>query len=95
LLTVKECIPGTSFLTRSAHLRTASVSRLEEALSLPWIERLPGEKRIKCVHGQTFVMQRYVGCSLIRAHICHNEDVPPREARTEKNIATHVLDIPS
>ena len=80
LLTVKECVPGTAFLTRSAHLHTASVSRAEEALCLPWIERLPGAKRIKCIHGQTFVMQRYVGCTLIRAHISQNEGVAAPEA---------------
>ena len=65
----------TVFLARSAHLRTAFVRRPEEALCLPWIERLPGEKRIKNVHGQTFVMQHYFGFNLIRAHICHNEVV--------------------
>jgi hypothetical protein len=80
LLTVKECIPGSAFLHRSAHLRTAFVSRAEQALCLPWIERIPGEKRIKRVHGQTFVMQHYVGCTLIRAHICHDEGVPTPEA---------------
>ena len=80
MLTVKECIPGTAFLTRSAHLHTAFVRKPEEALCLPWIERLPGEKRIKSVHGQIFVMQHYVGCTLIRAHICHNEGVPDPQA---------------
>jgi hypothetical protein len=76
VLTVNECIPDASSLTRVVPLRIASISRPEEALDLPWIERLPGEKRIKRIHGQTFVMQHYVGCRLIRAHISHTNGLP-------------------
>jgi hypothetical protein len=76
-LLVKECVPGSGFLTltRVGRLRTAYVTRPEEALALPWIERLPGEKRIKVVHGQIFVMQLYLGFKVVRAHIWHEEEM--------------------
>src|SRR3981081_2159768 len=75
-LLVKECVPGSGFLTltRVGRLRTAYVTRAEEGLALPWIERLPGEKRIKVVHGQIFVMQCYLGFNVVRAHIWHEEE---------------------
>jgi hypothetical protein len=72
-LFVRECVPGGSFL-RAAAVRTAYVDAPREALALPWIEKLPGEKRIKVLHGQTFVVQHYVGCRLIRAHIFCDEE---------------------
>jgi hypothetical protein len=71
---VKECVPGASFLTRIGTVHIAYVIRPEEALALPWIEKLPGEKRIRFVHGQIFVMQHYLGCRLVRAHICRDEE---------------------
>ena len=77
-LTIKECVPGGSFPTRAPHMRTAIVRSTQEALSLPWIEKLPGEKRIKVLHGQVFIIQHYVGCKLIRAHICHDEERPEK-----------------
>ena len=68
-LSVRECIPFATPLLHDLPLRTASVSKPDEALSLPWIRRLPGEKRIQFVHGQIFVVQHYLGCTLARAHI--------------------------
>jgi len=73
-LFVKECAPHTFSFTRAAPLRFASVTTLEEALALPWIAKLPGEKRIRFLHGQIFVVQQYVGCKLIRAHLCPDEE---------------------
>jgi|GEM_PF-3878657 len=70
---VKECVPGSAFLNHGAALHTAYINRLEEALSLPWVQRLPGEKRIRFLHGQIFVMQHYLGCRVVRAHIYHRE----------------------
>jgi hypothetical protein len=55
-------------------LRAAYVSTPKQALALPWIEKLPGEKRIRFVHGQIFVIQHYLGCKLIRAHICRDQE---------------------
>jgi len=56
-----------------APLRTAYISAADEALALPWIEKLPGQKRIRFVHGQIFVIQHYQGLRVIRAHICRHE----------------------
>jgi hypothetical protein len=56
-----------------APLRTADIVTANEALALPWIEKLPGQKRIQFVHGQIFVIQRYMGMRVIRAHICRAE----------------------
>lgn len=72
-LVVRECVPAGAGFSRT-RLRGAYVNRLQEALSLPWIEKLPGEKRVRFVHGQIFVIQKYVGCELIRAHISHGEE---------------------
>ena len=72
-LFVRECVPGGLFL-RAADVRTAYVDAPREALGLPWIAKLPGEKRIKVLHGQTFVVQNYVGCRLIRAHIFNDDE---------------------
>jgi hypothetical protein len=77
-LLVRECVPTGSFSNRAIPLRTAYVSTPKQALALPWIEKLPGEKRIRFVHGQIFVIQHYVGCRLIRAHICYEEERWPR-----------------
>jgi hypothetical protein len=73
-LLVRECVPARYFPDRAMPLRTAYVTTPKQALELPWIEKLPGEKRIRFVHGQIFVIQHYVGCRLIRAHICHEEE---------------------
>jgi len=59
---------------REAPLRTAYISTANEALSLSWIEKLPGQKRIRFVHGQIFVIQRYMGMRVIRAHICRADE---------------------
>jgi hypothetical protein len=70
MLIVKQCVP---FLAFSSHptvpLRTACIGTPNEALSLPWIKGLPGEKRVRFFYGQIFVVQHYLGCRLIRAHI--------------------------
>lgn len=58
-------------------LHTARARTLKEALTLPWIEKLPGEKRVRFLGGQIFIIQNYVGCQLIRAHICHDEQQSP------------------
>jgi len=70
LLLVTECIPNGCHLEHLGRLRIAQVSKTAEALTLPWIEKLPGAKRIKLLHGQVFILQDYLGCKLIRAHIC-------------------------
>jgi len=69
LLFVRECIPMGSGFTRITRLRTARVEKPQEALKLPWIAKLPGEKQVRFIDGQIFVLQKYVGCRLIRAHI--------------------------
>ena len=60
-------------VAHEAPLRTAQVSTANEALTLPWIEKLPGQKRIRFVHGQIFVIQHYMRMRVIRAHICRAE----------------------
>jgi hypothetical protein len=72
-LLVTECVPNGYCLDRFSRPRANHVSRATEALALPWIEKLPGEKRIKFLHGQVFVVQDYLGSKLIRAHISHAE----------------------
>ena len=81
LLLVKECVPAMVSVAHEAPLRTAYVSTANEALALPWIEKLPGQKRIRFVYGQIFVIQHYLGMRVIRAHICRDEErrsSPPR-----------------
>jgi len=72
-LIVKECVPFSAPLPHAGRSRTAHISNPDEALSLPWIERLPGEKRIQFLHGQVFVVQHYLSCKLARAYIYRNE----------------------
>lgn len=60
---------------------------LKEALLLPWIEKLPGEKRVRFVNGQIFVVQKYVGCQLIRAHIRHDEGLTVFELSDNDRLA--------
>jgi hypothetical protein len=74
VLTVKECVPFFLLFSHRPALRAARVASFTEALSLSWITRLPGEKRIRFYHGQVFVVQRYLGFQLIRAQICHAQD---------------------
>jgi hypothetical protein len=69
-LMVRECVPAMASAGHEAPLRTAYISTANEALALPWIAKLPGQKRIQFVHGQIFVMQHYLGWRVIRAHIC-------------------------
>jgi hypothetical protein len=84
MLTVKECVPFFAFSHHpAAQLRTSQVASFGEALSLSWIRRLPGEKRVRFFCGQAFVIQRYLGSQLIRAQICHGQE-QPSEAATGK-----------
>jgi hypothetical protein len=70
MLTVQECVSLFSSAKRLAvHLRTAQVGSFSEALSVPWIRALPGEKRVRFLHGRLFVIQRYLGVELIRAQV--------------------------
>lgn len=86
---VRECVPAGSLLSRVTPLRTAYVSAPRDALVLPWIEKLPGEKRVRFVNGQIFVIQSYVGCHLIRAHIYHEqEQETPRVGDTDHAFKT-------
>jgi len=73
-LVVRECVPAGAGFTRVTRFHTAYVNRPQEALSLPWIEKMPGEKQVRFIAGQIFVVQKYVGCQLIRAHIFHDEE---------------------
>jgi hypothetical protein len=77
MLTVRECVP---FLTisnrRPRPLRATQVVSANQALSLSWIRALPGEKRVQFFRGQVFVIQRYQGVQLIRAHISHAQERP-------------------
>src|ERR1700719_5254415 len=75
MLTVKECVPFSLSSHRpAAQLRAAEVATFGEALSVSWIRRLPGEKRVRSFYGQAFVIQRYLGSQLIRAQICHGQE---------------------
>jgi len=73
-LFVRECVPAGAGFTRVTRLHTASVNRPQEALALPWIQKLPGEKLVRLIDGQVFVIQKYANCQLIRAHICRDEE---------------------
>jgi hypothetical protein len=73
-LLVRECVPhGYWFDDRLTRVKVNHVSTIAEALALPWIQRLPGEKRITILHGQFFVVQKCLGWKMIRAHISHSE----------------------
>jgi hypothetical protein len=74
LLRVTECVPNDYHVDLRVGLRVNHVGTEAEALGLPWIRRLPGEKRVKVLHGQVFVVQEYLGWKLIRAHISHAEN---------------------
>jgi hypothetical protein len=73
-LMVRECFPAMASVAHKAPLRTAYISKTNEALALSWIEKLPGQKRIRFVHGQIFVIQHYLGMRVIRAHICRADE---------------------
>jgi hypothetical protein len=74
---VKECVPFSAPLYRAALSRISYINKPDEALSLPWIERLPGEKRIQFLYGQLFVVQHYLSCRLARAHLYHDDTLSP------------------
>jgi hypothetical protein len=74
MLLVRECVPGKIFLAHEVPMRTAFIRTQDEALAIPWVDKLPGEKRIQFVHGQIFVVQRYLGCMLLRAHISPSDE---------------------
>jgi hypothetical protein len=72
MLKVQECVTFFASAKRLAgHLRTAQVASFTEALSVPWIRALPGEKRVRFLYGRLFVIQRYLGVELIRAQVFH------------------------
>jgi len=80
MLIVQECLPFVTFPSHSAiPTRVAHVDNPGDALTLPWIKGLPGEKRICFFRGQVFVIQRYLGFKLVRAHIYHAQQ-PTLEA---------------
>jgi hypothetical protein len=82
MLIVEQCVPFLAPFGRAAvRLRAAYIGSPSEALSLPWIKGLPGEKRVRFFRGQIFVVQHYQGCKLIRAHISHTRELP---CETEK-----------
>jgi len=74
LLFVRECVPAGAGFSRVTRLHTASVNSTQEALALPWIQKLPGEKQLRFIDGQVFVIQKYANCQLIRAHVCREEE---------------------
>ncbi len=77
MLMAKECVLFRAFSNRTAApLRAAHVGSPSDALSLPWIKGLPGEKRIRFFHGEVFAIQCYLGFKLVRAHICHVRERP-------------------
>ena len=73
-LMVRECVPAMAPSGHEAPLRTAYIRTPNEAVALSWIEKLPGQKRIRFVHGQIFVIQHYMGMRVIRAHICRADE---------------------
>ncbi len=77
MLMAKECVLFLALSNRTATpLRAAHVGSPSNALSLPWIKGLPGEKRIRFFHGEVFAIQCYLGFKLVRAHICHVRERP-------------------
>jgi hypothetical protein len=66
-LNVEEWVP--TFINSAAVPRTAGVSNLNEVLAIPWISKLPGNKRLRHFRGQTVVVQYYLGYKLVRAHV--------------------------
>jgi hypothetical protein len=72
-LRVTECVPNGYYPDRLGRLRVNHVGTMAEALTLPWVQRFPGEKRIKFLHGQVFVIQEYLGWKVIRAHISQTQ----------------------
>jgi hypothetical protein len=66
-LIVREYVP--QFIAQNGPLHTSIVERLDQVLAVPWIARLPGEKRLVYSHGKRVVIQEYSGCHLVRAHV--------------------------
>lgn len=67
LMRVTEHLP--SFVSRSTPARIEVVNDAEQALHLPWIAKLPGEKNIEHWRGRVVIMQHYLRHNLIRAQI--------------------------
>jgi hypothetical protein len=91
MLTVKECVPFFLLFSHRPALRAAQVASFGEALSLSWIRKLPGEKRIRFFYGQVFVVQRYLGFQLIRAQICHAQDESSNAPLSEASSCDHFI----
>jgi hypothetical protein len=66
-LRVTEHLP--TFVSRAMPVRRNVVNEPEQALHLPWIAKLPGEKRIEPWHGRVVIMQHYLHHKLVRAQI--------------------------
>lgn len=64
---VTEHLP--SFVSRAMPVRIEVVNDAEQALHLPWIAKLPGEKRLEPWHGRLVIMQHYLHQKLLRAQI--------------------------
>ena len=64
---VTEHLP--SFVSRAMPARVDVVNDAEQALRLPWIAKLPGEKCIESWHGRVVIMQRYLRLKIVRAQI--------------------------
>ena len=64
---VTEHLP--SFVSRALPVRIDTVTDAEQALHLPWIAKLPGEKCIEPWHGKLVIMQHYLRQKLVRAQI--------------------------
>jgi hypothetical protein len=66
-LIVREYVP--KFIKQTTPARTTIVDRLDQVLGIPWISKLPGDKRLAHSRGQRVVMQHYLGYLLVRAHV--------------------------
>jgi hypothetical protein len=78
-LKVEERVPR--FISPRAPARTTAVDSLDEVLGVPWISKLPGNKRLRRFRGQMIVVQHYLGHRLVRACVqwdCSPADRPER-----------------
>lgn len=62
-----------SFVSRAMPARVELVTDAEQALHIPWIAKLPGDKRIEHWRGQMVIMQHYLHHNLVRAEITFPE----------------------
>ena len=64
---VTEHLP--SFVSRAMPRRIEVVNDAEQALHIPWIAKLPGEKCVEHWRGRVVIMQHYLHHNLVRAQI--------------------------